>query len=67
MGINRGKKFEDSLKKQFEKLPEVSIDRLYDVTTGYLNQNNVCDFIVYKKPYEYYFECKAIHREYIKF
>lgn len=67
MSINRGKQFEQKLQEQFKKLKDISIDRLYDVTTGYKNQNNVCDFIVYKEPNIFYFECKAIHRQYIKF
>lgn len=66
MGINRGKQFEDKLREQFEKISNVSIDRLYDVTTGFKNQNNICDFIVFKEGTLNYFECKAIHRKYIK-
>lgn len=61
MSQNRGKQFEEVIKKSFEKIPNVSIDRLHDQTTGYLGSNNICDFIVYKKPYEYYIECKSIH------
>lgn len=60
MGINRGKQFEDKLKEQFEKLDNTVVIRLYDVTTGYLNQNNICDFIVYKDGTLNLFECKAI-------
>lgn len=67
MGINRGKQFEQIVKSQIEPLPNVSIDRLYDVTTGYVNQCNICDYIVYKKPNILYLECKAIHREYLEF
>ena len=59
--VNRGKQFEEVIKKSFEKIPDVSIDRLHDQTTGYLGSKNICDFIVYKKPYEYYIECKSIH------
>ena len=30
--------------------------------TGYkVTSANICDFIVYKKPYEYYIECKSVH------
>ena len=58
---NRGKKFEKVIQVAFEKVPNVSIDRLHDQTTGYVGSSNICDFIVYKEPYEYYFECKSVH------
>lgn len=61
MAVNRGKKFEDIIKEAFEKIPDVSVVRLHDQTTGYLGSSNHCDFIVYKKPYEYHIECKSVH------
>ena len=61
MAANRGKQFEQIIRDAFEKVPNVSIDRLHDQTTGYLGSKNICDFIVYREPYEYYFECKSIH------
>lgn len=61
MAVNRGKQFEDVIRKSFEKVPDVSIDRIHDQTNGYLGSKNACDFIVYKKPYEYYLECKSVH------
>ena len=61
MSQNRGKQFEEVIKQAFEKIPDVSIDRLHDQTTGYLGSKNICDFIVYKEPYEYYIECKSVH------
>ena len=61
MAKNRGKKFEDIVKQAFERVPEVSVDRLHDQTTGYLGASNICDFIVYRKPFEYYIECKSVH------
>ena len=61
MPINRGKKFEDVIREAFEKVPGVSIDRLHDQTTGWKGSSNICDFIVYREPYEYYFECKSVH------
>ena len=67
MGINRGKQFEQLVKEQIEKLSNVSIDRLYDITTGYINQSNICDFIIYKKPNILYLECKAIHGNTLNF
>lgn len=61
MSVNRGKQFEDVIKKAFEKVEGVSIDRLHDQTTRYKGSTNICDFIVYKKPYQYYIECKSVH------
>ena len=61
MAVNRGKKFEDVIRQAFEKVPDVSIDRLHDQTTGFKGSQNICDFIVYKEPYEFYIECKSVH------
>jgi hypothetical protein len=61
MADNLGKKFENVIKKSFLKVSDVSIDRLHDQTNGFRGSQNICDFIVYKKPYEYYIECKSVH------
>lgn len=61
MASNRGKDFEAVVRECFLKVPGVSIDRLHDQTSGFRGSQNICDFIVYKKPYEYYVECKSIH------
>ena len=61
MNINRGKQFEDVVRDCFLAVPDVSIDRLHDQMTGYKGSVNICDFIVYKEPYEFYMECKAVH------
>lgn len=61
MAVSRGKQFEQVIREAFEKVPDVSIDRLHDQTTGYRGSQNICDFIVYKEPYEYYIECKSVH------
>lgn len=61
MSVNRGKAFESHIKKAFEKLSDVSIDRLFDPMVGYAGINNICDFIVYSYPYQYYIECKTVH------
>ena len=61
MTENRGKKFEQVIRQAFEKVPNVSIDRLPDQTNGFKGSQNICDFIVYREPYEYYFECKSVH------
>jgi penicillin-binding protein-related factor A (putative recombinase) len=55
------------MKEQFEKLHDTSVDRLYDVTTGYKNQNNICDFIVYRNGNLNYFECKSVHGNTLNF
>ena len=55
------------MKEQFEKLHDTSVDRLYDVTTGFKNQNNICDFIVYRKGTLNYFECKSVHGNTLNF
>lgn len=61
MAENRGKQFESVIKECFEKVPGVSIDRLHDQTNGFAGSSNICDFIVYKKPFEFYIECKSVH------
>lgn len=58
---NRGKQFEQHIREAFLKVPNCSVDRLHDQTTGFKGSSNICDFIVYKEPYEYYLECKSCH------
>lgn len=59
MANNRGKKFEDVVKKAFEQVDGVSIDRLRDAPKKLKGVDNPSDFIVYKKPHEIYVECKS--------
>jgi len=61
MSVNRGKKFEKVVQECFERINDVSIDRIHDQTTGYRGSSNICDFIVYREPNEFYFECKSVH------
>ena len=61
MAVNRGKDFEDVFKTSCMLVKDVSIDRVHDQTTKFAGSSNICDFIAYKKPYEYYFECKSVH------
>ena len=61
MAENRGKQFENVIRKSFERVEGVSIDRLNDNTAGFKGIAGICDFIVYREPYEYYFECKSVH------
>ena len=57
---SRGKRFEQQIREDFEKVTDVSVDRLPDQVTRYRgSSSNPCDFIVYKEPYEYYIECKT--------
>lgn len=58
---NLGKNFEEVVRKAFEKVPNVSIDRLRDAPKKLKGVDNPSDFIVYKKPHEIYVECKS-HR-----
>ena len=61
MAQNRGKQFESIIREQFEALPGVSIDRLQDQMSGFRGSQNICDFILYRKPFQYYVECKSVH------
>ena len=61
MAENRGKQFEEVIKESFLKVHNVSIDRLHDQTNGFAGSSNICDFIVFREPYQYYIECKAVH------
>ena len=65
MAENRGKQFESVIKESFERVDGVSIDRLHDMTNGYLGSSNIADYIVYKEPYEYYIECKSVNSPYL--
>ena len=59
--VNRGKQFEEVIRKAMESVDEISVDRIHDQTTGFKGSQNICDFIVYRYPYQYYFECKSVH------
>jgi penicillin-binding protein-related factor A (putative recombinase) len=61
MSVNRGKQFENVIRKSLERVEGVSIDRLNDNTAGFKGIAGICDFIVYREPYEYYIECKSVH------
>lgn len=62
MAENLGKKFENVIESAFRKVEVVSIDRIHDQTTGFKSSStNIADFVVYRKPYEYYIECKSVH------
>ena len=59
-GLNRGKDFENVIRKCFERVPETAVERLQDPTNGFVGVGNKSDFIVYHYPYQYYIECKTI-------
>lgn len=40
-------------------MPNSTIDRLYDSTSGYKTISNISDFIGYSYPNIYYLECKS--------
>ena len=61
MAQNRGKKFENIIQDACMKVKGVSVDRIHDQTNGFKNSSNICDFIMYKYPHQYYIECKTIH------
>ena len=61
MAVNRGKQFEDQVKKSFEQVPHTSVFRLIDPQNGYAGVRNICDFIVYHRPFQYFIECKSVH------
>ena len=59
MANSKGKQFESVVHESFEKLPDVSVDRLRDAPKKQKGVDNPADFIVYKKPHEVYVECKS--------
>lgn len=59
MKVSRGKDFENEIRKAFLEHSDISLDRFPDPMAGYAGIRNICDFGVYKKPFQYYFECKA--------
>lgn len=61
MAVNRGKQFEGAIKEGIEKCADVSIDRFQDPMAGFAGIRNVCDFVVYRFPFQYYFECKSFY------
>lgn len=58
-GINRGKDFEEIIKRDFLSVPDTNVERMPDPVQGYLGIRNKCDFYVYHFPYAYYIECKT--------
>ena len=67
MQANRGKDFENQFKEQIELLKEISLDRFPDPGAGFLGVRNISDFGLYKYPYQYYIECKAVRGNTLNF
>jgi hypothetical protein len=67
MGENRGKDFETVIRKSFEAVFNCSVDRLHDQVNGFAGSSNICDFIVYKHPHQYYIECKSCYGNTLNF
>lgn len=61
MGINRGKQFEEQVRTGLEVIPNTSVVRLIDPQGGQSGVSNICDFIVYHYPHQYFIECKSCH------
>lgn len=57
--VSRGKAFEEEIRKAFEREPNTSVTRLIDPQNGYAGVRNICDFIVYKRPSQFFIECKS--------
>ena len=58
---NYGKQFEQKFLSDVRRIPGVSIDRLYDTTSGWKNISQISDYVVYKYPEIFYMELKTIH------
>lgn len=58
---NRGKKFEAQIQKSFENVPNTSVIRLNDPVGFNKGVRNICDYIVYHYPHQYFIECKCTH------
>lgn len=55
---NRGKEFEKVIKKNFEKIAGVDVERIKDSPNNYAGVSNKCDYTVYRYPCLHYIECK---------
>lgn len=60
MGKNRGKQFEEVIKKSFQKVKNCYIQRLYDPGFGYSGVKNFSDFFIFLSPYLIFLECKSV-------
>lgn len=63
LGSEIGKKAEDKIKEWLDRPDDgISYTRLFDQLSGfYQTSRNICDFIVYEYPYQYFIESKATY------
>lgn len=68
MSETLGKKAEKKIKEWLDK-PELgySFDRIPDQMTGFYGSSNICDFIVFHAPRQYYIESKATENDRFEF
>lgn len=59
MPTNYGKAWEQKIKEDFSKVPNSTLDRIYDSVSGYKSISNISDFIGYIYPNIYYLEAKS--------
>lgn len=67
MAVNRGKQFEEAVKQSFLKIDDTAVIRLQDPAMGYRGVSNICDYIVYHRPFMYLIECKSVHGNLLSF
>lgn len=61
MAVNRGKQFEEQIREAFERVPHTTVTRLIDPQNGYAGVRNICDYIVYHYPTQFFIECKSCY------
>lgn len=60
MRHNYGKEFEQQVRNNLLKVPDIDVYRIPDQQSGYFGSRNISDFMVYKYPKHYYLECKTV-------
>lgn len=60
MANSKGKDWEGIVRSTLEQAVGVSVDRAPDPQWGYRGIQNICDFYVYRYPYNFYVECKTV-------
>ena len=67
MRVNRGKQFEEQIKNSLSRVRDTAVVRLHDPQGGFAGVCNICDFIVFKSPHQYYLECKSCYGNTLSF
>lgn len=57
--INRGKQFESQVRECMQDVKDTFVLRLLDPMSGYAGVRNICDFVIYHKPFQLLLECKT--------